>query len=119
MTPWVNQAIEQPQIIASNDELSVVDQEEIAAEKQRIEEDTGQEYLQLGAFSNLASAENLVAVVNGITELPAFIRSDANQGSNNILHRVRLGPLNETIQLDNLIQKIIDAGLGIPFRVRQ
>jgi len=119
LTPWLDQARQQAPIIASNDDMTVVDQEEIAAERQRIEEDAGQEYLQLGAFSNLASAENIVAVVSTITELPAFIRSDNNQGPNNILHRVRLGPLNETIQLESLIQKIIDAGLGTPFRVRQ
>ncbi len=119
LTPWADEPIQQRMLVASNNEVSVVDQEEIAAERQRIEEDTGQEYLQLGAFSNLTSAENLVAVVNALTELPTFIRSEANPGSNNILHRVRLGPLNETIQLDTLIQKIIDAGLGTPFRVRQ
>ncbi len=127
LTPWLDQAadqdLNQPEehtaIVAVNTDISTIDQEEIAAERQRIEEDTGQEYLQLGAFSNLTSAESLLAVVNALTELPAFIRSEANQGSNNVLHRVRLGPLNETIQLDNLIQIIIDAGLGTPFRVRQ
>jgi len=35
------------------------------------------------------------------------------------LHRVRLGPLNETIDLRALITLIVDAGLGMPFRVRQ
>ena len=119
LTPWLEQAPEQTVMLASNVDSNTIDQEEIAAERQRIEEDAGQEYLQLGAFSNLTSAENLLAVVNGLTEFPAFIRSEASQGSNNILHRVRLGPLNETIQLDNLIQIIIDAGLGTPFRVRQ
>lgn len=119
LTPWLDQASQQTVKIAADIEDNPIDQEEIAAERQRIEEDAGQEYLQLGAFSSLASAENLVAVVNALTELPAFIRSEENQGSNNILHRVRLGPLNETIQLDNLIQIIIDAGLGTPFRVRQ
>ena len=127
LTPWLDQtsdqAPDQPEeqivIVAANSDISTIDQEEIAAERQRIEEDTGQEFLQLGAFSNLTSAENLLTVVNTLTELPAFIRSEANQGTNNVLHRVRLGPLNETIQLDNLIQIIIDAGLGTPFRVRQ
>lgn len=107
-------------VLASNNaDESSVDQEEIAAERQRIEADAGQDYLQLGAFSNLQSAENLLNNVRTLTELPAFIRSDVNQGTNNILHRVRLGPLNETIQLDSLIQSFIEAGLGTPFRVRQ
>jgi rare lipoprotein A len=122
LTPWLERVEESEEptvILASNVDDNAIDQEEIAAERQRIEEDAGQEYLQLGAFSNLQSAENLLSSVMAITELPAFIRSDVNQSTNNILHRVRLGPLNETIQLDHLIQSIIDAGLGMPFRVRQ
>ncbi|MDG2090650.1 MAG: septal ring lytic transglycosylase RlpA family protein [Gammaproteobacteria bacterium] len=129
LTPWLDSELELQQaqelmqepitVLASNTDIPAVDQEEIAAERQRIEENGGQEYLQLGAFSNLDSAENLVNVVIALTELPVFIRSDANSSANNILHRVRLGPLNETIQVNSLIQSIIDAGLGTPFRVRQ
>lgn len=123
LTPWLDVAPETeevPMVLASNNaDESSVDQEEIAAERQRIEADAGQDYLQLGAFSNLQSAENLLNNVRTLTEFPAFIRSDVNQGTNNILHRVRLGPLNETIQLDSLIQSFIEAGLGTPFRVRQ
>jgi len=119
LTPWLDPTQEQTVILALNANNTSVDQEEVAAERQRIEENVGQEYLQLGAFSNLESAESLLDAVMALTELPAFIRSDTDQGSNNILHRVRLGPLNETILLDNLIQRIIDAGLGAPFKVRQ
>ena len=106
-------------VLTSNIDIAAVDQEEIAAERKRIEENGGREYLQLGVFSSLSSAENLLNVAIALTELPVFIRSDANSGTNNSLHRVRLGPLNETIQLDSLIQSIIDAGLGTPFKVRQ
>ncbi|PCJ40883.1 MAG: septal ring lytic transglycosylase RlpA family lipoprotein [SAR86 cluster bacterium] len=131
LTPWLEPTQEPRQevaqepvivlapVLVSNTDNTLVDQEEIAAERQLIEENVGQEYLQLGAFSNLESAESLLDSVIALIELPAFIRSDDNTGANNILHRVRLGPLNETIQLDNLIQRIIDAGLGTPFRVRQ
>ena len=123
LTPWLDvapESEEMPMVLASNNtDDSSVDQEEIAAERQRIEDNAGQDYLQLGAFSNLQSAENLLNNVRTLTEIPAFIRSDVNQGTNNVLHRVRLGPLNETIQLDSLIQSFIEAGLGTPFRVRQ
>lgn len=119
LTPWLDPTEEPAVLLAANSDSTFVDQEEVAAERQRIEEDAGQEYLQLGAFGSLESAENLLDRVMNLTELPAFIRSDVNAGANNLLHRVRLGPLNETIQLDNLIQNIIDAGLGTPFRVRQ
>ncbi|MFL2840473.1 MAG: septal ring lytic transglycosylase RlpA family protein [Pseudohongiellaceae bacterium] len=124
LTPWLEtpsqEAEQEPTIVlVANTYSTSVDQEEIAAERQLIEENIGQEYLQLGAFSNLQSAENLVDTIIALTELPIFISSDHNTNANNILYRVRLGPLNETIQLDNLIQRIIGAGLGTPFRVRQ
>ncbi len=123
LTPWLEKqpGDELTDILVADAEITVpaIDQEDIAAERQLIEQDAGQEYLQLGAFSSLESAENLLAAVTAITEIPVFIRSDASNTAENILHRVRLGPLNETIQLETLIQRIIDAGLGMPFRVRQ
>lgn len=120
LTPWLEQDTAQDTSIGtSENNETVIDQEEIASERLRIEDNEGLEYLQLGAFGNLNSAENLLNVVLGLTDVPAFIRSDEGLNANNILHRVRLGPLNETIQLENLIQIIIDAGLGTPFRVRQ
>ena len=106
-------------ILAANDPAPALDQVDIAAERQLIEADEGQEYLQVGAFSNLDSAENVLDALVALTQVPAFIRSEMNNSSNNMLHRVRLGPLNETIELDSLISLIRDAGLGSPFRVRQ
>ncbi len=114
LTPWVSP----PELLASKQDEDI-DQEGIAEERELIEADQGQEYLQLGAFGSLASAEGLRDAVGAITQVPAFIRSEFNENSNNTLHRVRLGPLNETIELNNLIQLIIDAGFGTPFKVRQ
>lgn len=76
-----------------------------------------QEYLQVGAFANLETARGLLARLAQLTSLPAFIRSEQDGG--NLLHRVRLGPLNETIDLDGLIEAIVDADLGRPFKVTQ
>lgn len=101
---------------AGNDEDM---QEEVLHERVLIEEGTGQEFLQVGAFSSLDSARNLLGLLTSYTSLPVFIRSDEDQQSGNLLHRVRLGPVNETIDLQGLINIIIDAGLGTPFRVRQ
>lgn len=115
LTPWNSPP---PQLAAEPME-DTVDQEAVAAERQRIEADEGNEYLQIGAFSNLGSAENLRDAVAALTQLPAFIRSEMSSTSDAVLHRVRLGPLNETIELDGLIQSIIEAGFGRPFRVRQ
>lgn len=75
------------------------------------------EYLQVAAFSSLESARGLLARLAGLTSLPAFIRSEP--GGSGMLHRVRVGPLNESVDLDGLIQAIVDARLGTPFKVRQ
>lgn len=92
---------------------------EVPIERARIEKGLGQEYLQLGAFSNLISAEALVSQVARLTSLPVFIRSESSVDSNNVLHRVRLGPLNETIDIESLIQLIAGENLGTPFKIRQ
>jgi len=75
--------------------------------------------LQVGAFSNLDSARQLLARVSNYTTLPVFIRSDQDVNTGSLLHRVRLGPVNETMDLSSLINLIMEAGLGQPFRVRQ
>lgn len=105
--------------VAANTSGPEVSQEDVAAERQLIEADAGQEYLQVGAFSNLDSAENVLETLVALTQVPVFIRSELNNGTSNVLHRVRLGPLNETMELDSLIRIIMDAGLGSPLRVRQ
>lgn len=90
---------------------------EVALERQIIEEGGGQEYLQVGAFSNRDAAEILLSRLAQISSLPAFIHSDIATGSANLLHRVRIGPLNETMDLQHLINLIVDAELGSPFKV--
>lgn len=94
-------------------------QELVLQERNRIEQGTGLDFLQLGAFGNENSAIQLMNRVKQLTSLPVFIRSDRDSGSGNLLHRVRLGPLNETINLSALMTILVDAGLGTPFRVRQ
>jgi len=94
-------------------------QELVLQERNRIEQGAGLDFLQVAAFSNENSAIELMNRVKLLTSLPVFIRSDSDGGTGNLLHRVRLGPLNETIDLRALITLIVDAGLGTPFRVRQ
>ncbi len=99
--------------------LQDVVQDEVLQERSRIEQDAGEEFLQVGAFSSIDSARQLLATVSRLTSLPVFIRSDEDVSSGNLLHRVRLGPVNETMDLRGLIGTIMAAGLGQPFRVRQ
>lgn len=114
LTPW----LENLPILADSPD-TLVDQEAIAEERQRIEANEGDEFLQVGAFSNRDSAESLRDAVAALTRLPAFIRSEIGGVPGQELHRVRLGPLNETMALDEVMQIIINAGYGTPFRVRQ
>lgn len=94
-------------------------QEDVLLERSLIEQNSGEDFLQVGAFSNLDSARQILAKVQEYTALPVFIRSDADESNGSLLHRVRLGPVNETIDLQALIRIFIEAGLGTPFRVRQ
>ena len=94
-------------------------QDEVLQEREKIERDAGEEFLQVGAFSSIESARQLLATVSGFTSLPVFIRSDEDVNTGNLLHRVRMGPVNETMDLQGLIGAIMAAGLGRPFRVRQ
>ncbi len=112
----------QPVLITDNRSappLQDVVQDEVLQERSRIEQDAGEEFLQVGAFSSIDSARQLLATVSTLTSLPIFIRSVEDVSSGKLLHRVRLGPVNETMDLGSLIGMIMDAGLGQPFRVRQ
>ncbi len=94
-------------------------QDEVITERNLIEEEAGSDYLQVGAFSSESSARQLLARIQELTSVPAFIRSDMNEATGSLLHRVRLGPVNETIDFQALVRLFMDAGLGTPFRVRQ
>ncbi|MDT8398249.1 MAG: septal ring lytic transglycosylase RlpA family protein [Pseudomonadales bacterium] len=82
---------------------------------------TRQQYLQIGAFSNLGTAQAALRKLATLTSLTTFIFSDASsaRGSGAVLHRVRLGPLDENMDLTGLVKAIVDAGFGTPFKVTQ
>src|SRR5690606_17998448 len=55
------------------------------------------QYLQVGAFADLAAAQRLIAKLQTMTSRPVFIRSvDAE---NTTLHRVRIGPIPEVAEI--------------------
>jgi len=108
----------QNRVLTDNSVSSEV-QEEVLLERNLIEQDAGEDFLQVGAFSNIESARQILAKVREYTLIPVFIRSDADESTGTFLHRVRLGPVNETIDLQALIRIFVEAGLGSPFRVRQ
>lgn len=91
--------------------------EDMVSERQLIEEGRGQEFLQVGAFGNIDAARNVVNRLSGMTALPVFIHSDVGAGGT-VLHKVRMGPLADGIQVQALIAQVEAAQLGTPFRVR-
>src|SRR5690606_24204962 len=77
----------------------------------------GQEFLQVGAFASLASAQRLVARLSTVVSAPVAIHSDpAVDGA--VLHKVRIGPLADASDAAELIETVQRAQLGTPFKIR-
>lgn len=93
------------------------DIEKVANERQLITAGAGQEYLQVGAFASLGSADSLVARLSGMTRLPVQIHSEAAEDGRT-LYKVRIGPLPANENTDGLIESVMRANLGKPFKVR-
>lgn len=91
--------------------------ESVATERKLIDDNAGREFLQVGAFSNLESAQRLVTRLSGMTGLPVIIASDTND-SGTVLHKVRVGPLADSDDVQRLIDSVVNAQLGNPFKVR-
>ncbi len=100
-----------PEVVPS----SVV--EAAPAERQKIAEGKGREFLQVGAFSSLEAARKLVARLNTFITQPVSIQSDTAQNGN-VLHKVRIGPLSDALSAEEIIDGVQSAGLGTPFKVR-
>jgi rare lipoprotein A len=77
------------------------------------------EYLQIGAYASEESARSLIPRLASITSLPVVIHAEPQAGTGNLLHRVRVGPLLDGIDVNSLIRSIQNANLGNPFRVTQ
>ena len=80
------------------------------------EEVSGRRYLQVGAFSELRSAQRVFDQLRQLTRHPVFIRSVKN-GSGNVLYRVRVGPLRDIQEIRELSQRVVAANLGSPYTV--
>jgi rare lipoprotein A len=73
-------------------------------------------YLQVAAFANPDAAELLKAKLSGAVAAPVFISSVVR--NQQILHRVRLGPLNSPSEAEQLQDSVRLANLGQPRLVR-
>lgn len=72
-------------------------------------------YLQVGAFSNRYNAENLRTRIRDIKTLPAA-KINVTQGvkANTSIFRVRIGPLDNVPETDQLIKRLAQLGIENP-----
>ena len=73
-------------------------------------------YLQVGAFSELGRAKEVFNRLREMTNRPVFIREVISQSSV-VLHRVRIGPVNDETEIRRLTQSLVAADLGRPYTV--
>lgn len=73
-------------------------------------------FLQVGAFANPDAAQLLKDKLAGMTAAPVFISSVVHQQQ--VLHRVRLGPIDSLDEAAQLEQNVRLANLGQPRRVK-
>lgn len=77
-----------------------------------------EQYLQVGAFSDLRAAEQLSAKLRDLTSRPVFIRSVEGGNANQPLHRVRVGPIPDAAEAARIADTVVAADLGRPYTVR-
>ncbi|MDO9317313.1 MAG: septal ring lytic transglycosylase RlpA family protein [Gammaproteobacteria bacterium] len=77
-----------------------------------------EQYLQVGAFSDLRAAEQLSAKLRDLTSRPVFIRSVESDAANQALHRVRVGPIPDAAEAARIADTVVAAELGRPYTVR-
>ncbi|MBU2099477.1 MAG: septal ring lytic transglycosylase RlpA family protein [Gammaproteobacteria bacterium] len=79
----------------------------------------GNRYLQAGAFSDLNAAQRLSDRLRGLTGMPVIIRSVSTQNSNQQLHRVRVGPISDSRDIERISDLMQSANLGQPYVVEE
>lgn len=78
----------------------------------------GDQYLQVGAFTELATAQQVSAQLRDITGHPVIIRS-VQSGDRGMLHKVRVGPLSNQADIAQISERVIAANLGSPYTVTE
>lgn len=80
---------------------------------------SGNRYLQAGAFSDLGAAQRLSERLRGLTGSPVVIRSAQAENSGQALHRVRVGPISDTNEIERISNLMRSANLGQPYVVEE
>ena len=79
---------------------------------------SGDKYLQIGAFSELQTAQRVSDQVRRFTQRPVFVRT-VNSSSSGVLHRVRVGPVSDAAEIRQLSQRVVAANLGSPYTITE
>jgi len=67
----------------------------------------------------LRAAEQLSARLRNMTSRPVFIRSVETNGAQQIMHRVRVGPIPDAEELARITDSVVAADLGSPYTVSE
>ena len=76
------------------------------------------QYLQIAALSSRESATELLANVEEVIDEPVFINT-VKDPTGKTLYRVRVGPIGDPAELENISRKLVAADFGMPYPVRQ
>ena len=76
------------------------------------------QYLQIAALSSRESATELLANVEEVIDEPVFINT-MKDPTGKTLYRVRVGPIGDPAELENISRKLVTADFGMPYLVRQ
>tara|TARA_Y100000766_G_C18809302_1_gene557180 strand:- start:172 stop:1038 length:867 start_codon:yes stop_codon:yes gene_type:complete len=76
------------------------------------------QYLQIAALSNQASASKLLTNVAKVIDQPVFINT-MKDSTGKTLFRVRIGPIDDPAELENISRELEAADFGMPYPVRQ
>lgn len=77
-----------------------------------------QTFLQVGAFADLGRAEELSKQLRQLTSKPVVIRT-INGSNNSLMHRVRVGPVLDAGEIQQITQSVVAANLGSPYTVTE
>ena len=75
------------------------------------------QYLQIAALANQTSAVRLLANVEEVLDRPVFINT-MKDSTGKTLYRVRVGPIDDPAELENISRKLVAADFGMPYPVR-
>jgi rare lipoprotein A len=75
-----------------------------------------EQFLQVGAFSDINTAQAVSNKLKGMTDRPIFIRSITNS-TNDVFHRVRIGPINDPIEIQQITERLVAAKFGRPYTI--